>query len=76
VLELVEHLVAGDELDAVRATSGHDDRRAVVADWRRRLVDRRLTARTTTTPISRLAITDRTDRLESTTSSSPKTTRE
>src|SRR3954453_18499160 len=42
VLELVEYLVAGDELDAFLSTSGDDDRRAVVADWRRRLVDRRL----------------------------------
>ena len=36
VLELVDHLVAGDELDAFVSTSGHHDRRAAVADWRRR----------------------------------------
>src|SRR4051794_7276938 len=42
VLELVEYLGAGDELDAFLDPSGDDDRRAVVADWRRRLVDRRL----------------------------------
>jgi len=42
VAELLEHLVAGDELDAFLAPAGDDDRRAVLADWRRRLVDRRL----------------------------------
>src|SRR3954464_10818258 len=42
VLELVQHLLAGGELDTFLAPSGDDDRRAVVADWRRRLVDRRL----------------------------------
>src|SRR3954453_21031434 len=42
VLELLEHLAAGDELDAFLAPAGDDDRRAVLADWRRRLVDRRL----------------------------------
>jgi hypothetical protein len=41
-LELVEHLVAGDELDPFLATSGDDDRRAVIADRRRGLLDRRL----------------------------------
>ena len=40
--ELLEHLVAGDELDGFLAPAGDDDRRAVLADWRRRLVDRRL----------------------------------
>jgi integrase/recombinase XerD len=42
VIELLEHLTAGDELDAFLASSGGDDRRALLADWRRRLVDRRL----------------------------------
>jgi hypothetical protein len=46
VVELVEHLLVGGELDAFLAPSGDDDRRAVVADWRRRLVDRRLTPST------------------------------
>ena len=42
VIELLEHLTAGDELDAFLASSGGDDRRALLADWRRRLVDRQL----------------------------------
>jgi hypothetical protein len=42
VHELVEHLEAGDELTAFLAQDGEHDRRAVVADWRRRLVDQRL----------------------------------
>src|SRR3954451_13518364 len=42
VAELLEHLDAEDELDAFLAPAGDDDRRAVLADWRRRLVDRRL----------------------------------
>src|SRR4051795_6191262 len=42
VAELLEHLVAGGELDAFLAPEGDDDRRAVLGDWRRRLVDRRL----------------------------------
>src|SRR4051812_38863858 len=42
VLELLKHLTAGDELEAFLSASGDDDRRAVLADWRRRLVDRRL----------------------------------
>jgi integrase len=42
VSELLEHLVAGDELQAFLAPAGHADRCAVLADWRRRLVDRRL----------------------------------
>src|SRR4051795_11599389 len=42
VAELLEHLVAGGELDAFLAPAGGDDPRAVLADWRRRLVDRRL----------------------------------
>ncbi len=40
--ELVEHLAAGGELEAFLAPAGDDDRRALLADWRRRLVDRRL----------------------------------
>src|SRR4051794_35240335 len=40
--ELLEHVLSSDELDAFLAPAGHDDRRAVLADWRRRLVDRRL----------------------------------
>jgi site-specific recombinase XerD len=42
VIELLEHLAAGDQLDAFLSSSGGDDRRALLADWRRRLVDRRL----------------------------------
>src|SRR4051812_34022951 len=42
VAELLEHLVAGGELDAFLAPTGEDDRRALLGDWRRRLVDRRL----------------------------------
>src|SRR3954451_9338341 len=38
VAELLEHLVAGEELDAFLAPAGDDDRRAVLVDWRRRLV--------------------------------------
>ena len=40
--ELLEHLIAGGDLNAFLAPAGDDDRRAVLADWRRRLVDRRL----------------------------------
>jgi hypothetical protein len=40
--ELVAHLTAGGELDAFLAVDGGDDRRAVLGDWRRRLVDRGL----------------------------------
>ena len=40
--ELVDHLAAGGELDAFLAADGGDDRRAVLGDWRRRLVDRDL----------------------------------
>src|SRR3954470_16539648 len=42
VAELLEHLVAGGELDAFLAPACDDDRRAALTDWRRRLVDRRL----------------------------------
>ncbi len=42
VRELVAHLAAGGELDAFLAADGEDDRRAVLGDWRRRLVDRGL----------------------------------
>jgi hypothetical protein len=42
VRELVEHLAAGEELSGFLAADGEHDRRAVVSDWRRRLVDRRL----------------------------------
>src|SRR3954464_11522793 len=42
VTELLERLDAEDELDAFLAAAGHDDRRAVLTDWRRRLVDRQL----------------------------------
>src|ERR1035438_7629730 len=42
VRELVAHLAAGGELDAFLAVDGGDDRRAVLGDWRRRLVDRDL----------------------------------
>src|SRR3954470_11929346 len=42
VAELLEHLVAGGELDAFLAPASDDDRRAALTDWRRRLVDRRL----------------------------------
>lgn len=42
VTELLEHLVAGGELDAFLAPGGDNDRRALLGDWRRRLVDRRL----------------------------------
>jgi len=37
--ELVEHLTAGDELAAFLARDGEHDRRAMLGDWRRRLVD-------------------------------------
>jgi hypothetical protein len=40
--ELVEHLAAGDELKTFLAPDGEHDRRAVLGDWRRRLVDRGL----------------------------------
>lgn len=39
---LVAHVAAGGELDAFLAVDGEDDRRALLADWRRRLVDRGL----------------------------------
>jgi len=42
VLKLLEHLVVGDELETSLAPAGDHDRRAALADWRRRLVDRRL----------------------------------
>ncbi len=42
VRELIVHLAAGRELDAFLAVDGEDDRRAVLGDWRRRLVDRGL----------------------------------
>jgi site-specific recombinase XerD len=42
VRELVAHLDAGDELQAFLAPNGERDRRAVLGDWRRRLVDRGL----------------------------------
>jgi hypothetical protein len=43
VRELVrEHLATGDELEGFLATDGEHDRRAVLGDWRRRLVDRGL----------------------------------
>lgn len=37
--ELVAHLTAGGELEAFLAVDGEDDRRALLGDWRRRLVD-------------------------------------
>lgn len=40
--ELVEHLTVAGELEAFVAPGGDDDRRALLSDWRRRLVDRRL----------------------------------
>jgi hypothetical protein len=40
--ELVAHLDAGGELGAFLAPDGEHDRRAVLADWRRPLVDRGL----------------------------------
>jgi len=40
--ELVEHLAVAGELEAFVSPAGDDDRRALVSDWRRRLVDRRL----------------------------------
>ena len=40
--ELVAHLAASGELDAFLAVDGEDDRRALLGDWRRRLVDRGL----------------------------------
>ena len=40
--ELVADLDAGGELAAFLAPDGEHDRRAVLGDWRRRLVDRRL----------------------------------
>ncbi|HEX6023059.1 MAG TPA: tyrosine-type recombinase/integrase [Solirubrobacter sp.] len=42
VREVVAHLDAGDELDDFLARDGEHDRRAVLGDWRRRLVDRGL----------------------------------
>jgi hypothetical protein len=42
VRELVAHLAGGGELEAFLAVDGEDDRRAVLGDWRRRLVDRGL----------------------------------
>jgi site-specific recombinase XerD len=42
VRELVADLAAAGELDAFLAVDGEDDRRAVLGDWRRRLVDRDL----------------------------------
>jgi hypothetical protein len=42
VRELVAHLADGGELDAFLAVDGEDDRRAVLGDWRLRLVDRGL----------------------------------
>ncbi len=42
VSELVENLSAGGELDKFLAVDGEDDRRALLGDWRRRLVDRGL----------------------------------
>ena len=40
--ELVNELAAGGELESFVSAGGGDDRRALIADWRRRLVDRRL----------------------------------
>jgi hypothetical protein len=42
VRELVARLATGGELDAFLAVDAEDDRRAVLGDWRRRLVDRGL----------------------------------
>jgi hypothetical protein len=42
VSELVAHLDAGDELRMFLARDGEHDRRALLGDWRRRLVDRTL----------------------------------
>ena len=42
VPELVAHLTAGGELDVFLVVDGEDDRRALLADWRRRLVGRGL----------------------------------
>jgi site-specific recombinase XerD len=42
VREFLEHLEAGGELERFFAPDGEHDRRSAVADWRRRLVDRRL----------------------------------
>ena len=42
VRELVAHLTGGGELEAFLAVDGEDDRRAVLGDWRRRLIDRGL----------------------------------
>jgi site-specific recombinase XerD len=42
VREFLEHLAAGGELEQFFASDGEHDRRSAVADWRRRLVDRRL----------------------------------
>lgn len=40
--ELIAHLTAGGELGAFLGVDGEDDRRAVLSDWRRRLIDRGL----------------------------------
>ena len=40
--ELVDHLAVAGELEVFVAPEGADDRRALLSDWRRRLVDRRL----------------------------------
>jgi hypothetical protein len=48
VTELLEYLDAEDELDAFLAAAGDDDRRAVLTNWRRRLVDRQLAPPTVT----------------------------
>jgi len=45
VVELVEDLAAGDELAAFLSPTGEHERRALLTDWRRRLVDRGLAAR-------------------------------
>jgi len=42
VSEFVAHLDAGDELQTFLARDGEHDRRAVLGDWRRRLIDRGL----------------------------------
>jgi hypothetical protein len=42
VQEFVEHLEVGGELERFLGADGEHDRRSAVADWRRRLVDRRL----------------------------------
>jgi hypothetical protein len=42
VAELVENLAAGDDLAAFLSPTGEHERRALLTDWRRRLVDRGL----------------------------------